>query len=1015
MNQLPKITVRNGLVSTMVFLLGTLYCLFSFQNMPQSEDPVLDLPSIGVLVIYPGASNADIEKHIVDPLEIAMRELSDVREINTSIQDEASFTEIEFDYGIDPDEKKSEVENQLNSILPELPDGIYHTEVIKYSTTTVRVVQLALASENMDYKELRATAEKLEKQIQKIPQVSKTEILACPEEEIRIALNPERMRQFGISTDMIGSAIQSYNAQIPGGKLKFGNQKLKLNTSGSYSGLGELNNTVISIVEGHPVYLREVAQTGFAYQEQNWIGRYNGKKAIYLTAQMKKSEDIFALKNNLTDIIDAFRFPTELECHYVFDQSVGVSERIDGFMSNLLEGILLVGLLCLLILGWRSSVLVMISVPLSILGGLAIVKAMGYGLNQISIAGLVIALGLLVDDAIGVVENSNRLLLTGKKFSRSVIKGAKQMVGPSLSGSITTIFAFLPILMIPDITGAFIRPMPVAVIATLTVSFLISITLIPLMYELFRSKKHQAALTKETRAFRYLQKFINGPYERILAKTLKKPFLYLAYVLLFLVIAFSLFSRLDVSFFPKAEKPLFRIQLESAYGSTLETTDAQVRKVEQLLMEDEELDFVASNIGHGNPRIYYNMFTKDYSPRYADIIVGLKSYHPKAFRQYLDTLRGKLSNIKGTEISIKEFIQGPNSDAPVYIEIKGNDLDKLKLYNSKVFDVLRNNKGIINISNPMAHTAIELKSKINKDKALALGIPLHTIDSGINALLSGRKIDEYTDREGNTYPIVIKHEDADSLTVSELGTVAFASVQSGDMYTLSSFSELEMTEGQSSIFHKDSDRISFIEADIEEGRSLDAVLESLKEELDKINWEKGYSYMFRGELESRDESFGSLGFASLFALLLIFFVLVIQFRSLTQPFIIFSALPFAFAGSFLLLYLTGIPISFTGFVGFTSLIGIAVNNTIVLVEFANRQRKKGHNKGHAIIKAAKVRFTPILLTTLTTILGLLPLTLLGGNLWKPMGWVIIGGLLASVTLILLILPVIYVLFTPEKL
>jgi len=1011
MKKWPSIAVNNPLITYLIFGLAMLSFVYSYMLMPQSEDPVLNLPIVGVGIIYPGASVADIESQVVEVVETAMNELDDVIEINTSIIEDVAYTEIEFQYGVDPTKIFDDVQAQVNIITSDLPDGIYETEVYKYSTTNVNVIQLAIISESVAYHELYAEAEALESQFQKSSVVSSIDILACPSEEVHILLDPSRMEYYNIHLDQIEQALQSYNAVIPGGKINVGQQVFKVRTSGSFKNLESIEQAVVGVNGQSLVHLKDLASVEVGYEAQNWIARHNGKPAIFLTVKMKSGSDIFQLKNDIDSHLQKHKFSEGISHAFVFDQSVGVDLRVNGFIGNLIQGIVLVGLLCLFVLGWRSSFLVMIAVPTSILAGLALTFYMGYSINQITIAGLVIALGLLVDDAIAVAENTKRYLKNGESLKSASIKGAKELVVPLFSGTVTTILAFIPIIMVPDITGAFIRPMPIAVIWTLLISSIVALVIIPLLSSTLPTRTK--SINTETAASRRIQRLIDGSYTRFLYWTMQRRWLTIGIVTALLVGSFSMFSSIDIAFFPKAEKPLFRIEAELAQGSGLQMTEAVVEQIENILMSTPELDFVASNVGHGNPRVYYNMASKDYSSRYADILVGLKSYTPESFAAYLSKIRPLLHEIEGAEISIKEFAQGPSADAPVYIEIEGPELEKLKAYATQIESIMQGTKGIINIHNPVRHAAIDMRYVINKDKAIAQGIPLHLIDKTIRTMITGRPVTEYINEEGEKLPVILKHQSGGAVTIEDMEKVMVES-WTGPSVKLSNLATLKLEEGLSNINHKNGERITFLEADLSADAILSETVALMRSQIDNLDWDEGYHYIFRGDVEAQAKSFGSMGFAALIAFLLIFGVLVIQFHSFIQPLIIFTALPFAIAGAIVLLALTSIPISFTGFVGFTSLIGIAINNTIVLIEFANRQIELGHDKISAIIKGAKVRFMPIMLTTLTTILGLLPLTLFGGALWKPMGWVIIGGMLSSTLLVLLVVPLMYVIVTREE-
>lgn len=986
--------------------------LTSFLNMPQREDPALDIPNMVVIAVYPGANPQDVESQVVDVLEESINELDDLKEIRTEIQDGVAVIEVEFDFGVDADEKFDEVQRQVNGKRNELPADLYQLDVRQFSTNSVTVMQMALISEKASYSALKAEAERIEDAVENVGGVRKVSLEAFPELEVRIALNPVKMTQMNISLDRVEQAIQSNNANIPGGAIKVSNKLFNIKTSGSYDDLEQIKNTVVGNVEGKLVYLKNIAAVYFDYEDERWMARYNQEKCVFINIQQKAGYNIFTVLNPVKEKVASLDLPEGMRIEYVFDQSLGVEERVDGFLMNLLQGILLVGVIIFLALGFRSASIVMMAIPLSILMGLWVVDQAGFALQQMSIAGLVVALGLLVDNSIAIIENIERFLGMGYTPRQAAISGTQQLIAPIASATLTTILAFIPIIMMPETTGAFIKALPVTVVATLTASFIVAVTITPLLASWILKPKKEGE-KQATWVFRQMQRFIEGSYRKLMNWTFRNKVVTVALAGAALVGAFSLFPLVGVSFFPKAEKPQFRITINLPNGSNLDATDAVVKDVEGILSEYDEIDYFAANIGHGNPRIYYNVASKNYSNSFGEVYVVLKEYNVQRFYELLEELRGEFASYPAARIDVKEFVQGPPSEAPVAIKIYGNDLDDLQAYAKEIEQIVRNTSGTINVDNPTRTKSTDLFFKINRDKATMLGVPIFAIDKTIRSYVSGAVVGKYRDKKADDFNIVLRYDYDDKFTLEDFDKISVQSM-SGRFIPLKQLADIEFAEAPSQITHLDTDRTATILADLEFGYTLDPVIAAIQEQLDQIDWKEGYSYVFKGDLESRNDSFGGMGIASILALLLILGVLIIQFRSFTQPLVIFTALPLAMIGSILALFITGIPFSFTAFIGLTSLIGIAINNSIVLVDFANKLMEEGASVREAAQKAGEVRFVPIVMTTLTTILGLLPLTLNGGSLWAPMGWTIIGGLLTSTTLVLIVVPLLFQWFTSES-
>lgn len=1013
---IPSFSINNYRLTVMVFLTFLILGIASFQTMPRSEDPVLDMPNIMTIAIYPGANPIDIERQVADPIEEAINELEDIKEMKTTIRDGVCVIMTEFDYGVNVGDKEEEIQRQVNNIRGELPRELYDLTIEKFTTANVKVFQIALVSGVLPYQKMKLEGERLKKEIEKVRGVRNVEIEAYPEQEVRIALNPVKMTEIGISLDDVENAIKSNNANIPGGAVKVSNKLFNVKTSGNYIDLREIENTVVGSFQGKIIYLKNIASVFFDYEEERWLARFNGDRSIYVNVEAKPGINIFSMADPIKERLAEFEPKEGIRMEYIFDQASGVEERINGFLSNLLQGILLVGIIIFLILGYRSASIVMMAIPLSILIGLWAVDSLGYGLQQISIAGLVVALGLLVDNSIAILENIERFIVQGYSRKEAAIKGTQQLIGPMTSATLTTVMAFVPMLMMPNTTGAFIRGIPLTVVTTLAASLLVATTLTPFVASKVLKAKagENEKRTSGTAGFKILQSFVEGPYRNALNWAFNHKILMFGLAGLSLFGALVLFPMVGVSFFPKAEKPQFRITVELPNGSNLEATDEVIHYIESVLESKEEVSYYASNIGHGNPMIYYNVPSRNYSQAFGELFVVLNSFDPEEFNFFIENLRKEFSEYSGARIDVREFVQGPPSPAPIEIKIFGEQLDKLENYAQKVENIVRNTPGTYNVNNPTSTKSTDLYFNINRDKAMMLGVPIHVIDKTIRSFVAGTEIARFRDKDAEDYNIVMRYDYDNRFNLEDFDKITVKSL-SGRFIPLKHLANIEFKEAPSQIAHYDMERTTTVLSDFEEKKyTLDDRIEVIDEQLKQMDWEEGYSYVYMGDLSSRNESFGGMGIASSLAMLFILGILVIQFKSFSQPLIIFSALPLAIIGSILALYLTGWKFSFTGFVGFTSLIGIAINNSIILVDFANELRDEGASILEAAKQAAEVRFIPIFLTTLTTILGLLPLTLTGGSLWAPMGWVIIGGLLTSTFFVLLLVPILYQIFTKKK-
>jgi len=679
---------------------------------------------------------------------------------------------------------------------------------------------------------------------------------------------------------------------------------------------------------------------------------------------------------------------------------------VSGFFNNLLQGLLLVGFVVLLAVSIRASMIVIIVIPISILTGIGLLDLSSYGLQQMTISGFVIALGLLVDNAIVVTENIARFMRLGYNRKDAAVKGTSQIAWAIVSSTVTTILAFVPMMMIGDVTGEFIRSMPVTVVYTLIASLFISLTLTPYLSSKFLQVSDN---TENKRVRKLLNKIIESEYRKRRDYGIQKPGIVLAIIMVIFVASLYLFKAVGVTFFPKAEKPQFMVNVWAPQGTSIQQTEKFVDLVEMELSQNEEIVSYASNIGYGNPRIYYNVIPQREKSHHAQILVNTVDYDPDNFSQRIQVLRKKFEDIPGVRIELKEFEQGPPVEAPIAIRVFGENLEKLRNIARDIEGLIINTEGTVNVFNPLSTSKTDLWIKIDRDKAGMLGVPLVYIDQAVRLAINGLAVTDFRDKEGKDYDVILRLPLNEKPKIEDFNRIYVSSIN-GAQIPLKQLASIQFKKTPMVIDHYDLERQVTITSDVIGEENVSQVTNAVISQLDQMEWQKGYYYNIGGEQESRQESFGGMMKAVLVAILGIFAVLVLQFRSYVQPLIVFSAIPLAIIGSVLALLITGYSFSFSAFIGLTSLVGIVVNNSIILVDYINQLRADGKSIIEAIKQATEVRFIPIVLTTTTTIGGLLPLTLGGGSLWAPMGWTIIGGLIASTFLTLMVVPVLYKLF-----
>ena len=1011
--KLPSLAIKNAQFTLTIVALLVLVGIVSYFNMPRSEDPQFDIPITLIEVIYPGASPTDIETLVVDPLEEEFADIDNIKKIESQIKNGGARIEVTFHYGSDPELAFNKVQLAVSSVKPSLPAGVQDLLVLKATPTAVAIVQLALWTEPADYKQMEFYAKLLEKRLETIESVKKADIWGYPQQVVAVDLNLDLLLHHKVSTTQVMQVLKGRAINITPGFVDANTRRFNVKTSGNFEKIDQLEETIIVSNDDFVLRLKDIARVSFGSQEPNYLAYFDKKPVIFVTVEQRINTNIFSLTKSIQQEIALFKqtVPPELKMEVLFEQAQSVESRVNGFFNNLWQGLVLVGLLSLLFLGLREALVVMIAIPLSFLIAIGWLDFAGFGLQQMSIVGLIIALGLLVDNAIVVTESIHRERKNHKSLSQAAAAGASKVGWAISSGTITTMLAFLPMLMLASDTGDFIRSMPVTVVLVLLASLLIALTLTPLLASKFLSTKASKVKTLQ----HYINYFAENIYATWLQKLFRLKMVVIAIAIASLLAMLSLFSEVGLSLFPKAEKPMILVNIDMPEGSTFARTQEIADEVSKRVRQHDLVNDVAQNVGRGNPRIYYNIMPTRQTVNFAQLFVTLNDFQLGSVEPLVDTIRSQVSDIAGAKITVKEFMQGPPLVAPISIRIVGEELAEIQRVAIDVENLVVNTAGTVGIDNPVGKFKIDLKVDINRDKAAMLNVPLQQVDRTVRTALVGTNMGSFRDDEGEEYPLVLRLSQYEQPQVETFEDINVLS-NSGQLIPLLQIAELNMETSIARFQHYDLERMARITSDVKPGFTAENVTNDIIAQLEAYDFPTGVHYAIGGEQENRKEAFGGMAKTVLLAVFGIFAVLVLQFRSFVQPLIVFAAIPFALIGPFIALFISGYTFSFTAFIGLTSLVGIVVNNSIILVDYANQMRRDGMEKIEAIMAAAKTRFVPIVLTTLTTVGGLLPLTLSGSSMWSPMGWAIIGGLLVSTLLTLIVVPVLYKLLgkMPEE-
>ena len=1006
--QLPRLAIKNAQFTITVVILMVLVGIVSYFTMPRSEDPQFDLPITLIEVIYPGASPRDIETLVVDPLEEEFSDIENIKKIESQVKNGGARIKVDFHYGVDAEVSYNKIKQAVAEIESTLPDGVLEVLVLKATPKDVAIMQLALWSEPLNYKDMEFYAKQLEKRIESVSGVRKADVWGYPMQIVAVDIDLALIKHYGLSITHINQVLQGRAVNITPGFVDASTRRFNVKASGNFENIESLAETVIVSNDEFVLRLKDVAKVSFGDLEPNYLAYADHKEVIFVTVVQNENTNIFDLTESIDKEINMFKntVPEDIFVDTLFKQADSVHVRVNGFFNNLWQGLIIVGLMSFLFLGLRESIVVISAIPLSFLIAIGWLDITGFGLQQMSIVGLIIALGLLVDNAIVVTESIHREKSKVINLTEASATGTSKVGWAITSGTITTMLAFLPMLMLASSTGDFIRSMPVTVVLVLLASLVIALTLTPMLASKF--------FTQKPSKIKSLQVYVNHFAENIYAPALKKMFT-MRWLVIFIAVLtlagmFSIFSQVGVSLFPKAQKPMLLLDIDMPPNSSLASTQALMQRVADELEQNSLIEKIALNVGNANPRIYYNQVPKRGVAKYGQILLVLKEYDEDEVAEFVKNTRTKFANWPEANITVSEFTQGPVTDKPITIRVIGEDLNAIEQVANDLADFMQKAEGIINIDNPIGEANTELALVIDYDKAGLTNVDINTLDNTLQTVLSGKAIGLYNDQNGENYPIVVRKNTPDINSLNEINV----NNRLGEAIPLNQILKAELQKGQTEFFHYQKLRMAKVSADADKGYLIQELTEQVIEYLDTYNLPDGVYYQLGGEEESRQENFAGLSKIMLVTALGIFAVLVLQFKSFLQPIIIFTSIPFAIAGSGLGLYFMDSSFSMMAFVGLISLFGIVVNNAIILIDTTNQNLFFGSDKLNAVVDASATRFTPILLTTLTTIGGLLPLTLYGGSLWQPLGIVIISGLCVSALSSFLLVPVLTEIFTRER-
>jgi multidrug efflux pump subunit AcrB len=1001
--------VRRWQFTLVAFALLAALGLNAFFSTPRSEDPHFPLPIVIVQAVLPGAEPSEVEQLVVDPIEQALDGLDSVSQIRSTSQDGVGVVDVEFTYDVDPERKYDEVVREVNALRGTLPDGLARLEVRRARTTEVAIVQVALVSDTLPMRRLEKAADRLRERLARVPGVRQARYWGAPSSEVRVSLDLPRLAALQLPASAVADALRARGAEAPVGAVQAGDRRFNVKSGGAFKTLEAVADTPVRSQGGQVVRVRDVAKVEWAEDEPTHLTRFNGKRAVFVTVTQKDGEDVGKITAGIRRALDEQEktLPAGVKLERAFFQAENVDHRLNNLFRDFAIALGLV-LITLLPLGFRAGVVVMMSIPLSLLIGLALLQAFGFTLNQLSIAGFVLALGLLVDDSIVVVENIARRMREGEDRVSAAINGTRQIGLAVVGCTAALMLAFLPLMALPGGAGAYIRSLPVTVLVTVAASLLVALTIIPFLASRILSRHEDPEGNALLRAVNNgIQRF----YAPVLHVGLARPVLTTALILGLCLTSIPMARAIGTSLFPPAETPQFLVRIEMPDGTALARTDQALRYVEGALAREPEVAWRAGNLGRGNPQIFYNQQQRESSASYAEVYVGLKAWRPGESEKVVARLREAFARYPGARITLVLFENGPPVEAPIEVRFTGENLDVLKAGAARIEQILKATPGARDVSNPLGVDRTDIDLGLDEAKAAALGVPAGAARRVVRLALTGEEAARFRDADGDDYAVKVRLPmdrvgAGDRNDLETLGAV-YVPTASGAATPLSTLAAPRPVISPARIDRFDRERTVTVSAFLEPGALASAVGGEVETRLNDLAIPPGYRLSFGGQAEAQSESFSGLGAAITIAIFGILAVLVLEFGRFKSALVVAGIIPLGLFGAVSALALTGNSLSFTAVIGIIALMGIEIKNSILLVDFTEQLRREGVPLREAIEKAGEVRFLPVLLTSITAIGGLIPLALERSGLYSPLAIAIIGGLVSSTVLSRIATPVLY--------
>jgi len=1015
--KIAEISIKRPSLVIVLFTVLILGGLFSYFNLGYELLPNFDVNRISIATVYPGASPSEVENTVTKKIEDAVASLENIKKIESRSYESLSTVTIELTTDADVNVSLNDAQRKINAIISDLPDDAKTPSLSKFSLSDLPIITIG-ANGRMDEIEFYDLIDKkIAPILSRVNGVAQVNIIGGQEREIQVQLDAKKMQGFGISVQQVQQVILTSNLDFPTGNIQTRNQKILIRLEGKYKSVNELRNLVVSSKNGVQIRLNDIADIQDTQKTAEKIARVDQKSAIILQVIKQSDANAVAVSEQVTKSIINLQEEyknIDLSLNIANDSTVYTLEAADSVIHDLFIAVILVAFVMLFFLhSIRNSIIVMVSIPASLIATFIGMYYLGYTLNLMSLLGLSLVVGILVDDAIVVLENMYRHMEMGKNKVRAAYDGVAEIGGTVTSITLVIVVVFLPIAMSDSFVSNIIKQFTVNVIIATLLSLLASFTIVPWLFSRYGKLEHIEGKNLFGRiilAFeKQLTKFTNFITNLLIWTLNHKIKTTIVVLVLFFTSTIGLIGGgfIGGEFFAQSDKGEFLVQIELPKVASLEQSNFMAQKAEMFLKKQKEVKSLITTVGQtsegfegGRANAYKSEINVKLVDK-KDREDGSYVYAAKIKRKLEKVLVG--AKIKTVPISI----MGTPEEAPIALVVTGTTLDKAMKFAEQAKVKLANISGTTQIKLTVESGNPEVKVKVDRDKMAALGLSLQMVGMTMQTAFAGNTDGKFRAGEYE-YDINIKYNSFDRKNIEDVRNLIFSNNQE-EQVKLSQFATIVEGSGPSQLERRDKSASVTVQAQTV-GVPAGTVVSTLKEELNKMEKPIGVSYVWGGDEERQSEGFGSLGLSLLIAILLVYFVMVSLYDSFIHPFIVMFSIPLSFIGAMLALALTNNTLNMFTILGIIMLIGLVSKNAILLVDFTNSRIKAGETVRKAVIQANHARLRPILMTTIAMVFGMLPIAIASGAgaEWKNgLAWVLIGGLLSSLFLTLIIVPLVY--------